>query len=301
MASALDLTVMVEPGRAARAVAERGWAAVIDEFAASDAAMSRFRDDSSVTALDRASLRGEAMAVDRRLSVAVHASDRAHRLTGGRFDPRVVGLLDSWGYRGAALGEPIAGPTAADPRRIVERVDRERIRLPHPVDLGGIGKGLALRWATDRLTTIGIRRFVLDAGGDIVSRGTGVANTPWLIGIEDPAGGPGPLAVIRTVNGAIATSSIRRQRWMADGRPRHHLVDPATREPADGGLYAVTVAGPDPAWSEVWSKSLLIGGLRRIGPEARSRGMACWWVDEEGRLEMTPAARAQTVWVASEA
>ena len=44
----------------------------------------------------------------------------------------------------------------------------------------------------------------------------------------------------------------------------HHLVDPRTGEPADGGLRAVTGHGPDPAWAEVWSKTLFIEGRERI-------------------------------------
>ena len=83
-------------------------------------------------------------------------------------------------------------------------------------------------------------------------------------------------------------------------RVRYHLVDPATGEPADGGLLAVTVAAADPAWAEVWSKALFIAGHRRIADEARTRGLAAWWMDEDGRFEMTPAARQRTTWVAGE-
>ena len=47
---------------------------------------------------------------------------------------------------------------------------------------------------------------------------------------------------------------------------------------------------PDPAWAEVWSKVLFLGGRRAIANEARSRGLAAWWVADDGSLEMTPAA-----------
>ena len=81
----------------------------------------------------------------------------------------------------------------------------------------------------------------------------------------------------------------------------HHLIDPRTGEPADGELLAVTVAGSDPAWAEIWSKALFVSGRRGIGPLARSRGLAAWWVTEAGALEMTPAARPLTEWVSTEA
>lgn len=299
MASGLSLAVIVdEPAR--RSIGERAWRAVRDEFEASEAAMSRFRDDSDITRLNKTSGRDPFLSVDRRLAIALHACDRAMRVTEGRFDPRVIDRLEAWGYRGAPLG--VAAPSAlGSAGRIVERDADGRLRVPHPVDLGGIGKGLALRWAADRIEDLGVRRYLLDAGGDIVMRGRGPGGDRWQIGIEDPGGGPDPLAVAALDDGAIATSSIRRLRWNVDGRVRHHLVDPATGEPADEGLVAVTVAAADPAWAEVWSKSLFIAGRTRIAEIARSRGLAAWWVDRDGSVEMTPAARFRTIWVAGEA
>jgi FAD:protein FMN transferase len=301
MSSPITLTTIIPTVVRSPSIADRAWSAVVDEFESSEQALSRFRQMSEVTQLNQAAQHGEALAVDRRLAIAVHACDRAHRITARRFDPRIIGQLDAWGYRGARLERPVALTSLAASERIMEREDRDRIRLPHPIDLGGIGKGLAVRWAADRVRRAGVDRFLLDAGGDIAARGEGPDGGPWLIGVEDPSGGSDPVAVVAIRNGAIATSSIRRLRWSVDGRERHHLVDPATGGPADGGLLAVTVAGPDPAWAEVWSKALFITGRDGIGAEARARGLAAWWVGSDGTVEMTPAARITTVWVAGEA
>lgn len=56
------------------------------------------------------------------------------------------------------------------------------------------------------------------------------------------------------------------------------------------------MAHRDPAWAEIWSKALFIGGAGRIGPEARARGMAAWWVEDDGSFHLTPAAAAMTPW-----
>lgn len=172
--------------------------------------------------------------------------------------------------------------------------------VARPIDLGGIGKGLALRWAAARLERAGARDFLVEAGGDLVARGNDLDGSPWQVGIEDPAGGE-DLAVMAVSDLAVATSSIRFNRWMMDGQVVHHLLDPRTGEPANDGLVAVSVAAEDPAWAEVWSKALYLAGRPAIGNEARSRGMAAWWITEEGAIEMTPAARALTIWVATEA
>lgn len=298
MASPLVLTVLAPD----RAVAARAWTEVVDEFSASDAAMSRFRADSDVTALNRASIAGDCRPVSARLRRAVTAADRAHRITGGRFDPRVVRLLDAWGYRGAALDDraaPVEAPAA--PRRVVAAACRAGIRVFDPVDLGGIGKGLALRWSATRLDRLGVSDFLLDAGGDIVARGHAPGGGPWRVGIEDPVAGDAPTAVLALADGAVATSSIRRLRWSDGQRVLHHLVDPSTRAPADGGLLAVSVAARDPAWAEVWSKALFVAGRTHIAAIARSRGLAAWWVIDDGALELTPGARQRTVWIAGEA
>ena len=76
--------------------------------------MSRFRDDSELTRLNRSAGTGTAVPISTRLRRALVAADRARRITGGRFDPRVLADLDRLGYRGASLGG--AAASADDPR-----------------------------------------------------------------------------------------------------------------------------------------------------------------------------------------
>ena len=310
MASPLRLTIApaVASGQTVSDnVVDDAWGVVIATFERAEAAMSRFRDESELTRLNRRA--PEPAAVSRDLGRALVAADRAARVTGGIFDPRIVESLERIGYPGVPQGSGAARPDAGAPTdRVVDRCGRRgTVSLPVPVDLGGIGKGLALRWAARDLN----RRlsgeplvggFLVDAGGDIAGSGSPDGLGPWAVGIEDPSGGPDPVAVVTIRDrGAIATSSTRRLRWERDGRTVHHLIDPRTGEPGGEGLAAVTVAGPDPAWAEVWSKALFLEGERQIAGSARARGLAAWWVTEAGLLEMTPAARVRTTWVASEA
>jgi thiamine biosynthesis lipoprotein len=148
------------------------------------------------------------------------------------------------------------------------------LRLDHPVDLGGVGKGLALRWAAAAVARHGFASFLLDAGGDLVVQGQPPDSSPWRIGLEDPTGAPEPLAVLAVPAGAVATSSVRRRRWTSGDRVVHHLIDPSTGEPGGDGLLAVTVEGPDPAWAEVWSKALFVAGRHGIAsPTTWPRGL----------------------------
>ena len=286
------------------------WTAVQDVFAQVDRAMSRFRDDSELTLLARHAP-APMLGVSRMLVRALCAADRARRLTDGRFEPRIVSDLERIGYAAAPQGTISNGRPSATRGRVLVRDRRYgSIALPEPVDLGGIGKGLALRWAADAISAIlGAAQepsagpgYLLDAGGDIVVDGVPVTGEPWHIGIENPIGGSTPIATLKASGRfAVATSSTRRLRWVHAGRAVHHLIDPRTGEPGGTGLLAVTVAGPDPAWAEVWSKALFLEGPAGIATLARSRGLAAWWVTTAGDLEMTAAARARTTWVAAEA
>jgi FAD:protein FMN transferase len=300
MASTLRLTVTGSP-RLGKTDAQAAWAAVSAEFDAVDMAMSRFRHDSAVTELNRLAGTGTATLVGPRLYAAIATSHRAQRRTGGRFDPRVLERLDELGYRGAALSGGKHGPAAARGGWLQRWPREHRVRIEQPIDLGGIGKGLALRWAWQRLagvlTSDARPGCLLEAGGDVVVGGPSPGGGHWSIGIEDPRGRSDPIAVAAMSSGSLCTSSIRVNHWRdADGRNVHHLIDPFTGEPGGDGLLAVTVAGADPAWSEVWTKALFLAGRSGIADLARSRGLAAWWVDDAGDLSMTPAGRSMTVW-----
>jgi thiamine biosynthesis lipoprotein len=313
MGSLLRLTVSGD-GPCTSGNVAAAWDEVVDEIERSEQAMSRFRETSELTELNRAAGSGRIPVVGRRLERAIVAADRARRVTGGRFDPRVLSDLDRLGYRGVpvppipATSAPAAGsrdglvhtvPGGTAP--MVSRVAPGQLCVDRPIDLGGIGKGLALRWAAARLERLGLHSYLLEAGGDLVARGPGPGEAGWQVGIEDPTGVAGPVAVMGVEDQAVATSSVGVHAWMLDGRPVHHLLDPATGEPGGKGLLAVTVAAADPAWAEVWSKSLFLAGRAGIAAVARARGLAAWWVDADRSLEMTPAARVRTVWVAAEA
>jgi FAD:protein FMN transferase len=305
MGSALRVTVAsdaLQHRGASQTDPEACWRAISEEFDAADAALSNFRTDSGLAELNRRAGDLAPRPVERRLYDAVVAADRARRVTGGAFDPRV--LVDL-----VRLGHPVAATDAVKASRRspagpwLTRAPRARaVAISAPIDLGGIGKGLALRWAMRRLAALGVRfgpsfGVMIDAGGDIVAAGTSPQGGSWLVGIEDPGGGSDPLAVVSVQAGAVCTSSIRLARWTApDGSAVHHLIDPATGEPGGGGLVAVSVAMTDPAWSEVWSKALFLAGPGNIATRARAHGLAAWWIDDRGEVSMTPAARLKSTW-----
>ena len=236
--------------------------------------------------------------------LALEEAWHAYRWSEGRFDPRVLADLVALGYdrwppreeegdRGArTLGAAPTSPRARWRPRLVPgarvvHVDGAR------VDLGGIGKGLAVRWASRAL---GRSDHLVEAGGDCYCAGTGPDGGPWRVGVEDPSGGDLPLAVLAVSDLACTTSSVQRRRWVSDGRPVHHLIDPLTGRPGGTGLLSVSVIGPDPAVSEVWSKVLFLYGATTVEEAARRHGIAACWVTDDGTLHLNARAGTHVLW-----
>ncbi len=272
-------------------------------FRTVDATCSRFDPASDLTRINAAPARWHE--VPEVLYEAVGEAHRAYQHTKGTFDPRVYGDLIRLGYDrslpfargdvdtpGVAAGRGPRGPW------------RPRFRGGrHPqvhlggtaIDLGGIGKGLSVRWAASRLVDTH-RDFLVDAGGDCLCRGAGPDGPGWRIAVEDPHGGSDPLAVLQLRDVSCATSSVRIRRWRAGGRPVHHLIDPRTGSPGGGGLTAVTVVGDDPAASEVMSKVLFLYGRDGIEREARRRHVAALWVTVDGTVMESPRMDQHVLW-----
>jgi thiamine biosynthesis lipoprotein len=168
----------------------------------------------------------------------------------------------------------------------------------HGVDLGGIGKGLAVRWASQRLRDAAVDHLV-EAGGDCYCAGRSPEGGAWRVGVEDPFGGSSPVAVLELTDRACATSSIRLRHWEAAGTPVHHLVDPRTGLPGGSGLRAVTVIDDDPAVAEVWSKTLFLEGLPAVGRFADRLGLAALWISDGGALGISAAMAGYLTWRAA--
>ncbi len=237
---------------------------------------------------------------------AIAGAAEAHRVTGGLFDPRCLRTLEAWGYDRSlpfAAG-PVSLDIAVPPAPAAPRspwlpgLDPVRSAVclgPDPIDLGGIGKGLAVRMAADKLLGAGMAALV-EAGGDCHLVGAGPEGDGWNVAVEDPRGSDVPAAVLQVTDVACATSSVRLRTWNVDGSSVHHLVDPRTGAPGRSGLVAVTVVADDAARAEVWSKALLLAGADEAAALADRHQLAALWIDEQARVTCSPQMQPLVIW-----
>jgi thiamine biosynthesis lipoprotein len=190
-----------------------------------------------------------------------------HELSRGAFDPSVLPILTLYERR----HELQAGlPTAAELDLALARVGfdgvetRDRtVRFTRPgmaLTLDGIAKGFVVDRAVRAIAARGAERVMVDAGGDIASGGTHVADEPWTIAIEDPHDAQRAVGRVRLAGQAVATSGDYMQAFTQDRR-HHHIIDPRTgRSPEHAS--SVTVVAATAMDADALSTTLLV-----LGPE----------------------------------
>ncbi|WP_327374120.1 FAD:protein FMN transferase [Streptomyces sp. NBC_01216] len=220
------------------------------ELAAVDRACSRFRPDSE---LSRVNLNaGCTTAVSAYFAVALEAALRAARLTDGAVDPTVGSAVIALGYDRTfasvrpddARPVPVARPVPGW-RHIDFDSRARRLRLPAGtrLDLGATAKALAADRAARQAATLTGCGVLVGLGGDLATAGP-APEGGWRIALADDHARPDPQggAAVAVTGGALATSGIRVRTWRRGGRVLHHIVDPATGEPAAPAWRTVTVA-----------------------------------------------------------
>ncbi len=263
-------------------------------FTQVEASLSRFRPDSELSRMN-ASV-GQPFQSAPVMFAVVQASLEAARATDGLFDPTVLGSLLAAGYDRTFEELPTSGkrrhnaPSAPHYSWRDVRLDATYGTVLVPsgcgIDLGGIAKG----WTTDQAAQ-GLRRFpgyAVDAGGDIALGGIQVDGSPWTVGVANPFEDGRDVAVLMVADGAVCTSTTVKRRWLQDGQPRHHLIDPRTGQPSESNVASATVAAQTAARAEVLAKvALLLGaeaGLHFLDAQPNVQGVL---VLQDGNLRFT--------------
>jgi len=269
MGSDLRLTVYT----ADEPAAGRAFDELFLEFERLDSLMSVWRPGSDVLRINAAA--GErAVAVSSEVREALRTARQISEWTGGKFDVTFGALSDIWKFD-QDRDNTIPSPSAIRARlplidyRQIEIDDRAGTvflrRKGMRIHLGGIGKGYAVERAVAILRRAGLNDFLLQAGGDLYAGGLRNGR-PWRLGINDPRGPSGrSFATLDLSDGTFSTSGDYARSFMKDGVRYHHILDPATGQPARG-CRSVTIVADSPLVADGLSTGVFI-----LGPE---EGMA---------------------------
>jgi thiamine biosynthesis lipoprotein len=232
---------------------------------------SRFEPQSELSRLN----------ADRRVTVPVspvmarfvEALLGAATATGGLVDATLLGEIEAAGYATHFDSEPVplvralelapqrapAGPSEAARWRAVS-VDRDTGTVTRPpgvsLDSGGITKGLFCDVVAGILD--GHAAYAIDCAGDVRLGGRDGLQRP--VQVASPFG-DAILHVWSLSGGAVATSGVGKRSWLdRDGRPAHHLLDPASGRPAYTGIVQASAIAPSGVEAEWRAKAALLSG-----------------------------------------
>ena len=140
------------------------------------------------------------------------------------------------------------------------RADSRRL-LQTSVDLGGIGKGVAVDWAIAKLQSLGVTNAMVKAGGDLRVIGAPPGEPDWTVQLEDPCK-EGQRASIQLRDAALSTSGNYENFFEVNGRRYSHILNPRTGLPVEG-IAACTVIAPTCAESDAWATALFVLGVEQ--------------------------------------
>lgn len=149
------------------------------------------------------------------------------------------------------------------------------VRMPgRALDPCAVVKGWSVQRAAELLKAAGARRFVLNAGGDVVAAGG-----PWRVGVRHPEHADRLCTVLALTDGAVATSA-RYERG-------DHIIDGRTGRPATG-LLSLTVVAPTLTEADSVATAAFAMGTEGIDWAASLPGCEVFAVDAERQVLRTP-------------
>lgn len=193
-------------------------------------------------------------------------------LTNGSFDITIGPLVKLW-----SIGLPEAKVTTLDEikgtlkyinYKDVEVNDSEKtVFLKNPgmiIDLGGIAKGYTADVIAQTLKDEGVKKAIIDLGGNIYALGEKAENTLWRIGIQNPDQTRGEIVgSINVKDKSIVTSGIYERFIEQDGVKYHHILSPESGYPYDNEIAGVTIISDKSIDGDALSTSVFSMGITK--------------------------------------
>ncbi len=235
-----------------------------------DASLSPFNKESVITAInDNKDVRPDQMFVEV-FNMAMGISKE----TDGAFDITVAPLVNAWGF-GFKSGSQ---PSKRQVDSLMQIVGYQKVRITDGIvlkhdprimlDCSAIAKG----YGTDRVARLlrsrGVENFMVEIGGEIVTRGVNPDRMPWKIGVTKPTDdslhtGHELQTILNVTNKAMATSGNYRNFYYKGGKKYAHTIDPKTGYPVQHSILSATVLAKSCAVADAYATSFMVMGVEK--------------------------------------
>ncbi len=210
-------------------------------------------------------------------------ADSIWRLTGGAFDPALGSLTDVWGFN----SDNPSIPSKKKVKTALENSGWKNIELFEKgiikkknvkLDFGSIAKGYAVDKAVEILKSFGIKKALVNLGGEVKGMGK-----QWSVGIKHPRVTDLLLTKVKLKDYGIATSGDYEKYFFENGVRYSHIIDPETGYPSN--LYqSVSVINKDVSFADALATAFFVLDKEQVLklvnnlPETE-----CLLIDKEGK------------------
>ena len=233
-----------------------------------DNSLSPFNEKSIITAINQ----NKDVQPDEMFLTVFKKAMEVSRETGGAFDITVAPLVNAWGF-GFKNGSQPNRQQVDSLRRLIgyEKVTLkdDRIVKQSPdimLDCSAIAKGYGSDVVARFLQQQGVKNFMVEIGGEVVTSGVNPQRLPWRIGVTKPTDDTlsvkGEIqSVLNVTDLAMATSGNYRNFYYKGGKKYAHTIDPKTGYPVQHSLLSATVLAKDCATADAYATSFMVLGI----------------------------------------
>ena len=266
-----------------------------------ESALSRTIADSQISEINQSG--NGSLEIDATVREVIAAAFDVSTGTGGAYDPTLGALTDLWDIVGKIKSGTSDIPSDGEIAETLTHTGIDKFRINESaiekfdadakIDLGGIGKGYAAQMVSDYLNTTELRYGLVSMGGNVGVFGSKPSGEPFKIAIADPDDGDSVVGYILITSGFVSVSGDY-ERYIEVGDERyHHIFDPATGYPSDGGLRSVAVHCDNGMYADALSTALFVMGMDK-GMEFYRNGaydFEAVFIADSGEITVTDGLR----------
>ena len=233
-----------------------------------DNSLSPFNEHSVITAINQ----NQDVKPDEMFLTVFNKAMEISRETDGAFDITVAPLVNAWGF-GFKNGSQPNRQQVDSLRRLIgyEKVilKNDRIVKQSPdimLDCSAIAKGYGSDVVARFLQQQGVKNYMVEIGGEVVTSGVNPQRLPWRIGVTKPTDDSLSIkgeiqSVLNVTDLAMATSGNYRNFYYKGGKKYAHTIDPKTGYPVQHSLLSATVLAKDCATADAYATSFMVLGI----------------------------------------
>ena len=205
-------------------------------------------------------------------------------MSGGEYDITIGPLVNLWGFGPGNREDKVPSELLIDEAK--SRVGYHYLKLDGRkltkekniyVDLSSIAKGYGVDMVAQVLQGRGVENYLIEIGGEILSKGVKADGTSWKVAIESPAGGHGIVERIMSVTDiSIATSGDYRNYFEKNGVRYSHTISPKTGRPITHRLVSVTVVDKTTTMADGLATAITVLGPEKGFEFAQKNGIAAY-------------------------